>query len=146
MALKYDNDDMDYLDDEPRYRKPRKRHNKQKDNNGRFMAMSKLIGFVLAFFLVAIIIYSMVEMHINHDLSSLTQLIISMFALSGIYVGFYLNMAKVEHVEYEITKRQEKMKECGITDQEVIEAYSQQTQQLNDILGQLITKDENPHI
>jgi flagellar biosynthesis/type III secretory pathway chaperone len=82
-------------------------------------------------------------MHINHDLSSLTQLIISMFALAGVYVGFYLTMAKVEHVEQEISARQERLKECGVTNQELIDAYSQQNQQLNDILGQLITKDDS---
>jgi uncharacterized membrane-anchored protein len=124
------------------YNKTDKTKNKQ-SSGGRFMAMSKLIGIIIIIFLAVIIVYSMIEMHINHDLSSLTQLIISMFALAGVYVGFYLTMAKVEHVEQEISARQERLKECGVTNQELIDAYSQQNQQLNDILGQLITKDDS---
>ena len=72
----------------------------------RFLAMSKLIGIFIALALTGIITYSMYEMHIQHDLSSLSQLIISVFSIAAAYIGFYLTMAKWEHLEYEKTKRQ----------------------------------------
>lgn len=109
----------------------------------RFMAMSKLIGVIVGIIVVIIVFYSLTEMHRQNDLSSLPQLIISVFAVAGVYVGFYLTMAKVEHVEKEITERQEKLKECGVTNEELIEAYKNQTDQLNDILGQLITREDS---
>lgn len=71
----------------------------------RFLVMSKLIGIVIAIILIIIIGYSMWEMHLQHDLSSLPQLIISVFALGSVYIGFYLTMAKWEHVEIEKTNR-----------------------------------------
>ena len=119
-----------------------------KDNPelGKFLKTSKLIGIIIMAMLVTIIVFSLIEMHINHDLSCLSQITVSIFALAGVYVAFYLTMAKVEHVEAEITSRQEKMKECGVTDQELIDAYSQQVQQLNDTLNQLINREDRPQL
>jgi peptidoglycan hydrolase CwlO-like protein len=106
----------------------------------RFTAMSKLIGIFIAIFLAVIIIYTMYEMHMQHDLSSLPQLIISIFGIGGIYVGFYLTMAKWEHIEAEKTTRQQDLlklkKELGIYDQNIqlaedIEECEQDIAELN---------------
>lgn len=75
----------------------------------RFMAMSKLIGLTAFSFVFIIIVFSMYEMHISQDYSSLPQLIISAFGFAGVYTVFYLIMAKVEHVEAERTKREKEL-------------------------------------
>lgn len=75
----------------------------------RFMAMSKLIGFVAFGFVFMITIYSMNEMHNTGNYEALPQLIMSAFAFAGIYAGFYLTMAKVEHVEDEKTRREKEL-------------------------------------
>jgi len=75
----------------------------------RFMAMSKLIGLIIGIALCLIIAYTMYEMHIQRDLSSLPQLIISVFAIGSVYVGFYLTMAKWEHLETEKTTREKEL-------------------------------------
>ena len=82
---------------------------KQKEKS-RFFAMSKLLCIVIFIVLGIILIYTMVEMHQKGDLSALPQLLISIFALASVYVGFYLTMAKIEHIEYERTKRQEQLR------------------------------------
>lgn len=75
----------------------------------RFMAMSKLIGLVAFGFVFVITIYTMKEMHDTGIYDALPQLIISSFAFASIYVGFYLTMAKMEHVEEEKTKREKEL-------------------------------------
>lgn len=75
----------------------------------RFMAMSKLIGVVAFGFVFVITIYTMKEMHDTGIYDALPQLIISSFAFASIYVGFYLTMAKMEHVEEEKTKREKEL-------------------------------------
>ena len=112
----------------------------------RFMAMSKLIGIFVGIAVLAVIVYSMIEMHRTQSLEALPQLIISIFALAGIYVGFYINMAKVEHVEYEITKRQKELKELAeeTGDEELLkESCKTGVDSLRESLIQLLTKDVN---
>lgn len=75
----------------------------------RFMAMSKLIGLITFGFVLIVTIYAMVEMHISQDYSTLGQLIISAYGFASVYAGFYLLMAKVEHVEEEKTKREKEL-------------------------------------
>ena len=75
----------------------------------RFMAMSKLIGLVAFGFVFMITIYAMHEMHITGNYDALPQLIISAFSFASVYAGFYLLMAKVEHVEEERTKREKEL-------------------------------------
>lgn len=82
---------------------------KHKKPKFRFMAMSKLIGFVAFGFVFMITIYSMSEMHNTGNYEALPQLIISAFGFAGIYAGFYLTMARVEHVEDEKTKREKEL-------------------------------------
>ena len=75
----------------------------------RFMAMSKLIGLVAFAFVFMITIYAMNEMHNTGNYDALPQLIISAFGFASVYSGFYLTMAKVEHVEYEKSKREKEL-------------------------------------
>ena len=51
----------------------------------------------------------MQEMHNTGNYDALPQLIISAFGFASIYSGFYLTMAKVEHVEEERTKREKEL-------------------------------------
>ena len=75
----------------------------------RFMAMSKLIGLIVFAFVFMITIFSMKEMHDTGNYDSLSQLIISAFGFASVYSGFYLTMAKVEHVEEERSNREKEL-------------------------------------
>lgn len=104
----------------------------------RFMAMSKLLGLIILGFVLIVTVYSMYEMHISRDYSSLPQLIISVFGLGMVYAGFYLTMAKVEHLEAERTKREleiQKLKKQKNVDEEELQM---KRQQLNDIASKLV--------
>lgn len=110
----------------------------------RFMAMSKLIGLICFLCLFVIIIYSMYEMHRTGDLSNLSQLIISAFAFASIYAGFYLNMAKVEHLEAEKSackKELELMRKSGKCSEEDIEQHRQEIQSIMDQLNNIMSQD-----
>ena len=76
----------------------------------RFMAMSKMIGIIAFGFVFMITVYSMKEMHNTGNYDALPQLIISAFGFASIYAGFYLTMAKAEHIEEEKTKRESELK------------------------------------
>ena len=84
----------------------KKKRRKRIKSNARFLAMSKLIGIFIAIALIVVIGYAMYEMHHQNDLSSLSQLLISVFGIGAVYIGFYLTMAKWEHIEIEKTNRQ----------------------------------------
>lgn len=75
----------------------------------KFMAMSKLIGLIAFAFVFIITMYSMREMHDTGNYDALPQLIISAFGFASIYSGFYLTMAKVEHIEEEKTRREKEL-------------------------------------
>lgn len=99
-------------------KKVQARKTQTKDNNkqqnkkppiGRFLAMSKLIGLIIAISIGIIVVYSMIEMHRLKDISSLPQLLISVFALGSVYVAFYLTLAKWEHTEEEKTEREKEV-------------------------------------
>lgn len=79
---------------------------KNKGSVRRFTAMSKLIGLMAFLFLLIIIIYSLIEMHLSQNFESLGQLMISSFAFVTIYTAFYINMAKAEHIENEKARLQ----------------------------------------
>ena len=72
---------------------------KRKKKPIRFTAMSKMIGLIIIFTVFIVIGYSMYEMHITRDLTSLQYLICGVLAILGSYIGFYINMAKAEHIE-----------------------------------------------
>ena len=65
----------------------------------RFTAMSKLIGIVIGVLSLVTIGYSMIVMVVLQDLSSLPALLGGILALAATYVGFYISMAKAEHIE-----------------------------------------------
>lgn len=75
----------------------------------RFMAMSKLLGILAISLVFIVVIYTMQEMHNSGNYDALPQLILSVFGLASVYVGFYLTMAKMEHVEEEKTKREKEL-------------------------------------
>ena len=109
----------------------------------RFMAMSKLIGLVAFAFVFMITIYAMNEMHNTGNYDALSQLIISAFGFASVYSGFYLTMAKVEHVEEERSKREKELsvlKKSKIQDEEEIQAKRAEIeslrQKMNDILSE----------
>lgn len=109
----------------------------------RFMAMSKLIGLIAFAFVFMITVYAMNEMHITGNYDSLPQLIISAFGFASIYSGFYLTMAKVEHVEEEKTLREKELahlKKAKDRDEEEIQDKRSEIEQLkqniNDIINQ----------
>jgi amino acid permease len=82
---------------------------KNKKPKFKFMAMSKLIGVIAFIFILAITVYAMKEMHDTKVYDSLPQLIISIFGFASIYAGFYLTMAKKEHIEEEKTRREKEL-------------------------------------
>lgn len=100
---------------------PKRKRKIKKTVSKRFMAMSKLIGFIIMLISLAIIIFSMIEMHITGNLDSLPTLIGGIFGLLAAYVGFYINMAKAEHIEdkkNQIKKELELIRRDGIAPEE----------------------------
>lgn len=87
----------------------------------RFTAMSKLLGIFIACLSIVIVIYAMIEMHVKSDLSALPALIGGILAIFGSYCGFYINMAKAEHIEdkkNELKKELALLRIDGITEEE----------------------------
>lgn len=95
----------------------------------RFMAMSKRIGIFIAIILIIIVVYAMYEMHHQNDLNSLPQLLISTFGIGAVYIGFYLTMAKWEHIEAEKTNRQKDLLKL----KKELESYNKEQQLCEDI-------------
>jgi peptidoglycan hydrolase CwlO-like protein len=95
----------------------------------RFMAMSKRIGIFIAIILIIIVGYAMYEMHHQNDLNSLPQLLISTFGIGAVYIGFYLTMAKWEHIEAEKTNRQKDLLKL----KKQLESYNKEQQLCEDI-------------
>lgn len=107
----------------------RKRKRRRPRPNQRFLAMSKLIGVFIAIALSIVVIYAMYEMHTQRDLSSLSQLLISVFGIGAVYIGFYLTMAKWEHTELEKTNRQKDLLKL----KKQLELYNPEEQTCEDI-------------
>lgn len=120
--------------------------NQRKIPRFRFMATSKFIGLVAFFFVLIITIYSMIEMHISCDYSSLSQLIISSFGFASVYAGFYLVMAKVEHMEEERTRREIELfnlKKKNVSPEE-IETQRQKISDLEQQVMNLLSQSQGP--
>ena len=119
-----------------------KRNTNNRQLRFRFMAMSKLIGLITFGFVFMITVYSMKEMHNTGNYDALPQLIISAFGFASIYAGFYLTMAKMEHVEEEKTKREKelallKRKEAS---QEDIDDKRQEIENLRQKMNDLLSE------
>ena len=102
----------------------------------RFMAMSKMIGIIAFGFVFMITIYSMKEMHNTGNYDALPQLIISAFGFASIYAGFYLTMAKAEHIEEEKTKRENELKNLqkkNVSEEEI----DLKRQEINDLFNKI---------
>lgn len=108
----------------------------------RFMAMSKLIGLITIIFIFVITIYAMREMHNTGNYDALPQLIISAFGFGSIYAGFYLTMAKVEHVEEEKTRREKELailKNNSASEEEIMDKKTEienLRQKMNDLINE----------
>ena len=102
----------------------------------RFMAMSKMIGIIAFGFVFMITVYSMKEMHNTGNYDALPQLIISAFGFASIYAGFYLTMAKAEHIEEEKTQRENELKNLqkkNASEEEI----SLKRQEINDLFNKI---------
>lgn len=116
--------------------------NKKNHLKFRFMAMSKLIGLVAFGFVFMVTIYAMNEMHATGNYDALSQLIISAFGFAGVYAGFYLTMAKVEHVEEEKTNREKELvnlKKTNASEEDIQrkrDEISELRQKMNDIISE----------
>lgn len=102
----------------------------------RFMAMSKMIGIIAFGFVFMITVYSMKEMHNTGNYDALPQLIISAFGFASIYAGFYLTMAKAEHIEEEKTKRENELKNLqkkNVSEEEI----NLKRQEINDLFNKI---------
>lgn len=102
----------------------------------RFTAMSKLIGIIVILIVIVVIAYSMFEMHKTQDLSSLPTLIGGVLAILGSYIGFYINMAKAEHIEdkkNQIAKELELIRRDGTITEEEKKRQEELMQQLEDM-------------
>ena len=110
----------------------------------RFMVTSKFIGMMAFVFIAVIITFCMYEMHRSMDYSSMPQLIVSAFGFAGVYAGFYLTMAKIEHAEEEKTRREvelAKLKEkAGVAEvtPEDLEAARQEINELRNPISGLL--------
>lgn len=123
-----------------------KRNTNNRQLRFRFMAMSKLIGLITFGFVFMITVYSMKEMHNTGNYDALPQLIMSAFGFASVYAGFYLTMAKVEHVEEEKTKREKELKTLQKSEDASTEEIEAKRQQINDLLSkanELLS--ESPH-
>lgn len=120
---------------------------KRKYNISKFMAMSKLIGIIACLFVFIIVIYSMYEMHITGDLSNLSQLIISAFSFAGIYTGFYLTMAKAEHIDNERQKLKDELnalkKKACISPEDEYGDKKEELDKLSEKYINTVTKDND---
>ncbi len=113
----------------------------------RFTAMSKLIGFVIIGIVIIVMAFSMYEMHRIQDISSLQYLICGVFAILASYIGFYINMAKAEHIEdkkNQIKKELELIRRDGIAEEERERELElqQELENMGITLDNLITEEE----
>lgn len=112
----------------------------------KFMAMSKIIGIIIFAFVIIVSVFIMHEMHISQNYDALPQLIISIFGFASVYTGFYLTMAKVEHIEEERTKREKELlllKNSNNYTEEELELKTQQIEKLDESLNSLINESDN---
>ena len=127
----------------------RKRKTRRKPNHSRFLGMSKILGVFILLALAWITVYAMVEMHEQNNLESLPQLLISVFGIGAVYVGFYLTMAKWEHIEEEKTLREKELlklkKSLNIIDtQEDIEKLEKEIDDLEEKCSEIEQEEIKP--
>lgn len=108
---------------------------KSKKKRKKMMAMSKAIGVAVMLLTLGVIVYTMwlmaytadesIKSGVSPDMAPLNTLIGGMFTVAAAYVGFYINMAKSEHIEdkkHEIAKQIRRIEADGkITPEESIQ-------------------------
>jgi hypothetical protein len=127
--------------------------NKKKENS---IATSKLIGLMVAISVIIVIVYSMtiivvlsdkaIEMCLTPDFTPLNTLIGGALALAAAYIGFYINMAKAEHIidkKKEIAKEIKHIEKNGVTieEQERLEELKEDLENLNNDLDEINLND-----
>lgn len=125
----------------------KKRKKSSKEKVIRFTAMSKQIGYIVFVVVIVTILYSMYEMHRLGNLDPLQYLIVGALALGASYIGFYINMAKAEHIEdkkNEIKKEILLIKKDGVTPKEAerLEEIQLELEEMNTSLDELNTEEE----
>lgn len=101
---------------------------KKKKITKRSIPASKLMGLVVSIGVSVVILYTMVfiviisnkaiNIGISPDFTPLNTLVAGALALAAAYVGFYINMAKAEHIEdkkNEIAREIKRIEKDGIT-------------------------------
>ena len=133
-------------------KKPRRRFVTNLATNQRFMAMSKKIGVFVSILMLIVIGFAMFEMHYQNNLDSLSQLIISIFSIGIAYIGFYLTMAKWEHIEAEKTEREKdilrlrkelKLCETENDKEEKLAQLQQEVEELKEKADYLLNESDN---
>lgn len=127
--------------------KKRRKRKTKKRKPIRFMAMSKLIGLFVINVVIIVIGYSMYEMHRLENIEMLQYLICGVFAILASYIGFYINMAKAEHIEdkkNQIRKELELIRRDGISEEEKEREIElqQELEKMNSTLEELETEEE----
>ena len=120
---------------------------KKKRRQDKYTAMSKLIGIFIALLVLVIVLFSMYEIHRTNDVSPLQYLIVGVFAICASYIGFYINMAKAEHIEdrkNQIRRELELIRKDGITPEEEIqiEHYKEELENLESSLEELSEEED----
>lgn len=124
-------------------KKKKKKEELKKIKPKRFTAMSKIIGYVVAIVSISIIAFSMYEMHRLQNLDAIEFLILGALGLAATYIGFYINMAKAEHLE---DKRSQVQKELAILRKNgVTEEEREKEQELKSILDGINTNLQELH-
>lgn len=132
-----------------------KKKSKEKQSK-RSIATSKLMGLMVAIVVIIVIIYSMIiiailsnkaiQMSLPPDFTPLNTLIGGMLALAAAYVGFYINMAKAEHIadkKNEIAQEIKRIEKDGITidEQKRLEELKDNLENLNNNLEEINSND-----
>ena len=104
---------------------------KTKKYTKRSMATSKLIGLITAVAVIIVVVYAMIliatvsnkaiNIGISPDFTPLNTLIGGALALAAAYIGFYINMAKAEHItdkKNDIAREIKRIERNGITPEE----------------------------
>lgn len=74
------------------------------------IAYSKLVGVIVLLILITACAFTIYEVDKHGDLSPLPYMITGSFALVSAYVGFYINMAKAEHIEQQKAELEKEIK------------------------------------
>ena len=123
---------------------------KQKEKKP-IIAYSKLVGVIVLSILIIILIFTLYAVNKFGDVSPLQFLICGSFALASAFVGFYINMAKAEHIEQQKAELEKEIKQLkGDMTEENREYLLEKLENINtkmeDILAPTEEEDMKSHI